>query len=94
MAYVVGLRTGTNPQMTDQPSQRPRLPLWEPGEVEWLALIPTSHRRREARQMLLILVAAYSLATQASALGLACLGMCGLGVGVAYVRPHTQSAVR
>jgi hypothetical protein len=42
----------------------------------------------------LILMAAYSFATQASVLGLACLGMCVLGVGVAFVRPRTQSAVR
>ena len=44
--------------------------------------------------MLLILMAAYSFATHMSVLGLACLGMCVLGVGVAIVRPHTQSAVR
>jgi hypothetical protein len=42
----------------------------------------------------LILMAAYSFATQASVLGLACLGICVLGVGVALVRPHRQSVER
>jgi hypothetical protein len=42
----------------------------------------------------LILMAAYSFATQAGVLGLACLGIGMLGVGVALARPHTQSAVR
>jgi hypothetical protein len=42
----------------------------------------------------LILMAAYSFATQASLLGLACLGICVLGVGVALVRPHGQGAAR
>lgn len=42
----------------------------------------------------LILMAAYSFASQASLIGLACLGICVLGVGVALVRPHGQSAVR
>lgn len=39
----------------------------------------------------LILMAAYSFATQAIVLGLASLGICVLGVGVALVRPHRQS---
>jgi hypothetical protein len=42
----------------------------------------------------LILMAAYSFATQAIGLGLACLGMCALGGGVALVRPRTQGAAR
>jgi hypothetical protein len=42
----------------------------------------------------LILMAAYSFATQAIVLGLACLGICVLGVGVAFVRPHRQSVER
>jgi hypothetical protein len=42
----------------------------------------------------LILMAAYSFATQAIVLGLACLGICVLGVGVAFVRPHNQSVER
>ncbi len=42
----------------------------------------------------LILMAAYSFATQASLIGLTCLGICVLGVGVTLVRPHGQSAVR
>jgi hypothetical protein len=42
----------------------------------------------------LILMAAYSFATQAIVLGLASLGICVLGVGVALVRPHSQSVER
>lgn len=42
----------------------------------------------------LILMAAYFFATQASVLGLASLGICVLGVGVAFVRPHSQSVER
>lgn len=42
----------------------------------------------------MILMAAYSFATQATVLGLACLGTCALGVGVTFVRPHNQSAAR
>jgi hypothetical protein len=42
----------------------------------------------------LILMGAYSFATQAIVLGLACLGICVLGVGVALVRPRTQSVER
>jgi hypothetical protein len=42
----------------------------------------------------LILMAVYSFATQQSVLGLASLGICVLGVGVAFVRPHSQSVER
>ena len=42
----------------------------------------------------LILMAAYSFATQAMVLGLASLGICVLGVGVALVHPRSQSVER
>ncbi len=42
----------------------------------------------------MILMAADSFATQKSVLGLASLGICVLGVGVALVRPHSQSLER
>ncbi len=42
----------------------------------------------------LILMAAYSFATQAIVLGLASHGICVLGVGVALVRPRSQSVER
>jgi hypothetical protein len=42
----------------------------------------------------LILMAAYSFAIQAIVLGLASLGICALGVGVALVRPHSQRVER
>ena len=42
----------------------------------------------------MILMAAYSFATQQSLVGLASLGICVLGVGVAFVRPHSQSVER
>jgi hypothetical protein len=42
----------------------------------------------------MILMAAYSFATQQAVYGLASLGICVLGVGVAFVRPHRQSVER
>jgi len=42
----------------------------------------------------MILMAADSFATQKSVLGLASLGICVLGVGVVFVRPHSQSMER
>jgi hypothetical protein len=54
--------------------------------VQWIAV--------SLGYMGLILMAAYSFATQASLLGLASLGICVLGVAVAFVRPHSQSAAR
>ena len=54
--------------------------------VQWLAVI--------LGYTGLFLMAAYSFATQAIVLGLASLGICVLGVGVALVRPHSQSVER
>jgi hypothetical protein len=54
--------------------------------LQWIAVI--------LGYMGLILMAAYSFATQASLLGLASLGIVVLGVGVAFVRPHSQSVAR
>ena len=55
-------------------------------QVQWLAVI--------LGYMELILMAAYSFATQKTVYGLASLGICVLGVGVALVRPHRQSVER
>jgi hypothetical protein len=54
--------------------------------VQWIAVI--------LGYMGMILMAAYSFATQQSLFGLASLGICVLGVGVAFVRPHSQSVAR
>ncbi len=51
--------------------------------VQWLAVI--------SGYTGLILMAAYSFATQATVLGLASLGICVLGIGVALVHPRSQS---
>ena len=42
----------------------------------------------------MILMAAYSFATQQTVYGLASIGICVLGGGVAFVRPHRQSVER
>ena len=50
------LRVG-NPRLYDHLYQRPQLPLWEPGEVEWFVIIrtePKSHRRRKKGRIVLI----------------------------------------
>jgi hypothetical protein len=54
--------------------------------MQWIAVI--------SGYIGLILMAAYSFATQQSVLGLASLGICVFGVGVAFVRPHSQSVER
>lgn len=54
--------------------------------MQWIAVI--------SGYIGMILMAAYSFATQQSVLGLASLGICVLGVGVTFVRPHSQSVER
>lgn len=54
--------------------------------LQWMAVI--------LGYMGMILMAAYSFATQQAVYGLASLGICVLGVGVALVRPHSQSVER
>jgi hypothetical protein len=54
--------------------------------MQWIAVI--------LGYMGLILMAAYSFATQQTLYGLASLGICVLGVAVAFVRPHSQSVER
>ena len=54
--------------------------------MQWMAVI--------LGYMGMILMAAYSFATQQTLYGLASLGTCVLGVGVAFVRPHSQSVER
>jgi hypothetical protein len=54
--------------------------------LQWIAVI--------SGYIGMILMAAYSFATQQTLYGLASLGICVLGVGVALVRPHSQSVER
>ena len=54
--------------------------------VQWMAAI--------LRYLGMFSMAAYSSATQQTLAGLACLGICVLGVGVAFVRLRSQSAAR
>jgi uncharacterized membrane protein len=54
--------------------------------MQWIAII--------FGYMGMILMAAYCFAIQEILQGLICLGVCILGIGVAFVRPRGQSAVR
>ena len=54
--------------------------------LQWLAVI--------SGYIGMILMAAYSFATQQTLYGLTSLGICVLGIGVALVRPHSQSVER
>ena len=60
------LRVG-NPRLYDHPYHSPQLPLWEPGEVEWLVIIcgsPPLRRRRPRGRIVLIQPPLFSDGTQ------------------------------